>query len=483
MKGKRPLYIILISLLIVIAVVIFLLPTFFSSKAGTEFLIRRIEKKSNARLKIDSFHLTWFGPQKIKTLSYKDPNFDIDADSIISNMSLLSFYKSIKSLDNLKFFANTEINNLNIALHFPNMAEANFYNVHATIKGDIKKINSIHITGKTSAENNTGDFRATIDILGQNIKASVKGKNIPTIGLDQLLFYNNEKYKNSLVQVLGNSIDLNITSTLDDLKGPIDIDFHSPGSRGSLNLFYQKNQITLTQNAIIVLQVAGMNPKFINQISYLQSQPNYPVIIKVSADGFLFPLPFKIQNFKVRHMSVDLNKMIISNTGVIRTITSLAKMRSSNTVGLWFNTVNIQIDQGMLFSDRLDFLINDFVHLCLWGKTNLVNRTLRMNLGVTSDTLYSIFGIQNLPSDYVIKIPIKGSFEKPKIDAAGASAKILALSAFQSGEGLGAIIGGVISQFQKDKHIPPPKKPFPWEGKVRTRQESNQQGNIFDFFK
>nr|NGX36201.1 hypothetical protein [Candidatus Anoxychlamydiales bacterium] len=124
MKGKRPLYIILISLLIVIAVVIFLLPTFFSSKAGTEFLIRRIEKKSNASLTIGSFHLTWFGPQKIKTLSYKDPNFDIDADSIISNMSLLSFYKSIKSLDNLKFFANTEINNLNIALHFPNMAEA-----------------------------------------------------------------------------------------------------------------------------------------------------------------------------------------------------------------------------------------------------------------------------------------------------------------------------------------------------------------------
>ncbi|KKL74070.1 hypothetical protein LCGC14_2068560, partial [marine sediment metagenome] len=58
-KSKRPIYIIFISILIALVIFIFFLPAFFSTKAGTNYLISKIEKKSNAKVEIESFHLTW----------------------------------------------------------------------------------------------------------------------------------------------------------------------------------------------------------------------------------------------------------------------------------------------------------------------------------------------------------------------------------------------------------------------------------------
>ena len=482
-NSKKPIYIILISILIALAIFIFFLPAVFSTKAGTIFLINKIEKKSNAKVEIESFHLTWFGPQKIKKLSYKDPNIDLDVDSITSNMSLLSFYKTIKNYKNLKLFANTQVDNLNVVIHYPNKPYANFNNVNASIKADLKGINSIEISGKTTENKISGSFRASIHFEGDEIQSTITAKNIPTIGLDQLLFSKSPKYQNLLSQILGSSLDLQIESTLDNLKGPINIDLKSTNANANLNLFYEKNKITLTKSATIVLNLSPINPQFANNITYLASQKNSPIITRISNDGFSYPIsPFNTQNLKIGHMSVDLNKMIISNTGAIRTMTSLAKLRSSNSVSMWFTNVNIQIDNGMLYSDRMDFLIDETVHLCTWGKIDLNNKALKMNLGITADTLYSVFGIENLPDDYVIKIPIKGTFENPKIDASKATAKIIALSALQQSSGIGSIIGGLVTKFQKDQNIPPAKRPFPWEGKVRKKTPTNSD-NIFDFFK
>jgi len=483
---KKPLFIVLISIAVFILIIFMLLPTFFSSKSGTKFLINKIEKKKNAKIEIDSFHLTWFGPQKIKNLKYKDPTFDIKADSIISNMSLISFYKSIKSYKKLNLFSNTEVDNLNVNIHFPNQPISSFQNVTAIIKADVKGINSIQIEGKTKVAQNVGEFKALVDIEGKKIKSTINATNIPTIGIDQILLYQNPKHKNILSQLLGPSLNLQIESTLDNLKGPIDVDIKSKTSNANLNLFYEKDKITLTKSATIVLNLAPINPNFSKNITYLASEPNYPIIIRISKDGFSYPIsPFKIQNLKIGHMSLDLNKMLISNTGVIRTITSFAKASSSNVVSMWFTNVNIQIENGILYSDRMDFLIDDYVHLCSWGKLDLLKQQYKMNFGLTADTLANVFGIANLPDDYVIKIPIKGTFENPKIDASKATAKIVALSTLQKSSGIGSIIGGVITKFQKDDDIPPAKRPFPWEGKVRQQQSPRQidVDNILDFFK
>ncbi len=481
-KKSKKTIITLICIFIAFVVLIFFLPTFFSTKLGTNLLISKIKKKSNAKIQIESFHLTWMGPQKIKNLSYKDPNIDMDVESITSNMSLLSFVKSIKSYKKFKFLANTEIKNLNADIHFLNN-RANFNDVNASIKANLKGVNSIEIEGKTLHNNISGNFNAFIEIDEEKIQSTINAKNIPTIGLDQFLFYKNPKYQNILSKILGTSLDLQIKSNLQNLKGPIDIDLKSTNAHAILNLFYEQDKIFLTKLANIVLNLPAINPQFVKNISYLASEKKFPIIVKISKDNFSYPIsPFKMKNLKIGHLSLDLNKMIVSNTGAIKTLTLLAKLNSSNLVNIWFTKVNIQIENAMLFLDRMDFLIDETIHLCTWGRIDLNNRTLKMNLGVTADTLYSVFGIENLPDDYVIKIPIKSTIDDPKIDISKATAKIVALSTLQKSNKIGSIIGGFITRLQKDqKNIPKAKRPFPWEGKIRKK--TPREIDIFDFFK
>jgi hypothetical protein len=483
MKRKKTFYI--TTTLVILLIIIFFLPRIFSTRPGTDFLLKRIERKTNSTIKIESFNLTWFGPQIIKKLNYKDQNLSLQVESIISNMSLFSFYKSLKSYKKLNFFANTDINNLNVQFHFPNLPQASFHNVNAFIKADMKGLNSININGQTTENNKTGKFNALINFQKNKIYTKIVGTNIPTIGIDQLFFYNNKKYQNLLVQFLGPSLNLEIDSILDNLTGPINIDLNSSYSQAKLNIFYEKDKITLQDTATIIFNLPGINPNFIKNINYIKSID--PIIVRISKEDFSFPIfPFKLEKLNIKYATLDLNRMIVSNTGAIRSITNFAKMPSSQVVSLWFTYVNLQIKNGILYTDRMDFLINDDVQLCLWGNVNLLNHNLKMYLGITQDTLLAVFGIQNLPSDYVIKIPVKGTIENPKIDASAATAKILALSTLQTGKGIGSIIGGVITRIQKDEDIPPPKRPFPWEGKIkrkRSRQPPIDLNNIFDLFK
>ncbi len=484
MKRKKGLYTILI-ITIALLIIIFAIPNFFSTKVGTRFLLKRIESKINAKIDVESFKLSWLGPQTIKNLVYKDANLDLQIDSLISNMNLFIFYKSFHTYKKFKFLANTQINDLNVHFHYPNVAQASIYNVFASIKATNKGVNTIDIRGKTKEDNKTGNIQANIDFINDKINSKILGTNIPTIGIDRLLFFNNKKYQNILVQLLGPSFDIEIDSILENKSGPIDINLNSTYSKAKLNLLYQKDKITLKKAATIIINLPGINSTFIKNINYIKSVE--PITIKISDKDFVLPIsPFKLDKLNLKQATIDLNKMIISNTSIIRTITNLAKMPSSQVVSIWFTNVNIQIDNKNLYSDRIDFLINDEIHLCLWGKVDLFDHNIKLNLGIPSDTLLSVFGIQNLPKDYVIKIPIHGTLENPKIDVKKATTKILALSTLQSRKGLGPIIGGVITRMQKDEDIPPAKRPYPWEGKIKKNSTIHQPvdlDSIYDLFK
>lgn len=464
MTRKKMFYLIFIFSTLILFIIVFSLPKIFSTKVGTKFLLKKIENKYCAKIEIESFNLSWFGPQSLKKLSYADTNLDLKVDSIVSNISLFSLYKSLNSYEKLKFFANTDIKDLDINFHFSNLPKASIYNVFASIKAEADKVNSIRIIGKTKEDSKTGNIEASLDFKDKKINAKILGNNIPTIGLDQLLFFNKEKYQNILVQILGPSFDIEIKSTLENLVGPIDIDFNSTNSKAKLNLFYQKDKLTLKEAAKIILDLPEIKPTFIKGISYIKSIE--PIIITISEQDFLLPLsPFNLEKLSIKQSTIDLNKMIVSNTGIIKTITNFTKIPAKENVFLWFTNVNLKVENKTLTTDRMDFLINDDLHLCAWGKIDLSDHNLKLNLGLPSDTLTTIFNIQNLSKDYVIKIPISGTLENPKIDAKGATGKIIALTALQKAKGLGSIIGGVLTKIKKDEDIPPPKKPFPWAEK------------------
>lgn len=481
-KNKKMFFFILLPVVIILSTIIFL-PKIFSTKAGTKLLLKNIENNINGKIEADSFSLSWLGPQTIKNLKYKDANLDIQIDSISSKMSLLSL-KSFYKKNKLKFIADTKINDLNVHLHYPNLPKASIYDVYVSIYANPQQVNSISLSGKTKENSATGDIKADIDFIKDKIIAKISGNNIPTVVIDRFIFFYKNKYQNMLVQLLGPSFNIKINSVLEKRTGPIYIDIDSTYSKAKINLFYEKSRITLKDPAIITTDLPGINPIFLKNINYIKSIE--PIKISISNQDFEIPIsPFKWEKLKVKQATIDLNKILVSKTGLLKALINFTKISSSDLVSLWFTNANIQIDNKNIYTDRIDFLINDEIHLCLWGKIDLHDHHLRLNLGIPEDTLSSVFGIQNLPSDYVIKIPVKGTLENPKIDAKAASAKILALSTLQSGKGLGSIISGVITKMQKTEDIPPAKRPFPWEGNIKKNikvQPNIDLEKLFDNF-
>lgn len=482
MKKRKLLYIPAV-ILAVLFLTIFALPKIFSTKKGKDFLLKKIISKANIKIDADSFQLSWLGPQTIKNLKYGDSNLDIRVDSISSNMALLSFYKSFKH-QKIRFTANTDINDLNADFHYPDLPKACVYNVFAHVKADKNAVDSINITGKTKEDNKTGDINANIRFKNDKIVSKIAGTNIPTILIDKLLFHRYKNYQNSLVALLGSFFNIEIDSFLENLTGPININLNSAYSKAKASFLYKKENITLNSPAAITINLQNA-PVFLSKKNPSIKSVE-PIFIKITEKDFNLPIsPFNLDKLKMK-ASIDLNKMIVSNSGIIKTITSLANIAASEFVSLWFTGLNIQVENKMLYTDRADFLINDEMHLCFWGKLDLFDHNIRFNLGIPSDTLTAFFGIKNLHGDYVIKIPISGSLENPKIDVKAATAKIFALSALQSGKGLGSIIGGVITRMQKDENIPAAKKPFPWEGKIQKKSRLGQPidlEKIFENFK
>ncbi len=51
----------------------------------------------------------------------------------------------------------------------------------------------------------------------------------------------------------------------------------------------------------------------------------------------------------------------------------------------------------------------------MWGQVDTVNDELDMTLGIPADTLAAT-GIKELPSDYVLPVPVKGTPQAPNVN-------------------------------------------------------------------
>ncbi len=439
---------------------------------------------------MDSINLTWFGPQSIKGLKYSDKIMDLDVEKIISNMSLYSFYKTFSSTSKkIPFFAHTEITNADIKFHSPNYPPAAFYNVNAQIESKNRDVSSITLNGKSQADSDAGMFNANLEIGKFNTETEIQCNNLPVIILDQLLFYSNPQYQGSLFQILGPKMNLHVTAKLTNNEGPVDIDLASTNCNAAINLNYMKDKITLNSPALITLHLRNSlqleslkraSPIFASGIS-----ANNPIVLRISNDSFVLPInPFNLKKAYVKHAMLDLGKIWVENSGAISTIASIAKQGSGGKTSIWFTYVNLKLENGILYSDRMDELLNDSIHVCTWGNINLLSKEINMILGICADTLRRAYGLQNLSSDYVITVPIRGTLDNIKIDASAATAKIIGLSAMkQIGGGLGSIVGGVLTHIDNDNDIPEPKTPFPWGSIDKGSQKNREKPNIFELFK
>ncbi|MBI5346253.1 MAG: hypothetical protein HZB76_03835 [Chlamydiae bacterium] len=465
-------------ILVIIALFIFFLPSIVSL-GGKSILINLIAKKQNAKISLERLELSWLGPQTLKGLKYQDKNLDLDFESMTSNISLFSLSLILKNVDKATtFLTHTQIKNGNVKLHFPNEASTEFSNINllAQTKGTDGALN-LSIQGKTAFEKALGSFDISLDKENSKWQSNIVCKQLPVKGIDEIVSFYYPKFNECLISILGSLLDLNFHSELTDLQGPFSITLTSTNGKADVIGNFNKNNITLTSDAFLSFTIDGSSNSMLSSI-----KSESAIALKIDAADFFIPLKsFDLQNLKVGHAYLDLGKMKVPTKGPIAQITKIMKQGSSKMADLWFTGVNLKLENGILFTDRMDELINNSLHVCTWGNVNIINKQLRMYLGLTADTLSSVFGLNDLPDDYVIKVPITGTLDKMKVDASGASAKIVALSALKSKTGIAGLIGGVLTHVDRDTDIPSPKLPYPWEGKVK--KPSKAKTKVPDIFK
>lgn len=403
---------------IVIALVLILLiflPKIASTPLGKPLFTKAIEAKTESEVEIGSLELSWLGPQRFKNISWKHDHVKGTLDQLEISAPFWSFSGPFQLKNGSVLYKEGKIDEIE------GQIQGNDFEINgATLQG--------HITAKGKVYSKH-DFNIQIDM-----------KSLPLILIHP-----------ELHRILGSTVDVNGEIKMEKGMGAIDLDARSPSITARLRSQFTQTAITLREPFTATLRFKAPLQGF---------QALNPVTVRIEPKDFLIPLPYSLEKVQIGQGNLDIGKATARNSEAIATLISLLKATPpQKQVNLWFTPVQFQLQNGTLSLGRMDALVADSIHLCAWGNIQLITQKLDLNLGLPADSLEQFLGIKNLPSSFVIKVPVRGTIQDPEVVKAPAATKIAALLAAGGVPGFSELF----SKPKADKDIPPPNLPFPWQ--------------------
>lgn len=274
--------------------------------------------------------------------------------------------------------------------------------------------------------------------------------------------------------LLGPKIETDIALRLQRMHGPVYTKLQ--GQNGKIILDGSLNNGSLVLNKPFVLETkvtpqlgASVLQEIIPILGGVISAEK-PIRITIDPEGFQFPLRQQdLSQLQIGSGTVELDKMIFSNSGQLGDIASLLQSNAGKTLSVWFTPLYFSMERGKLSLSRMDLLLMERFPVALWGNVDLLREKIDLQIGLTSTALYYALGIQGLEQDFVLQIPFKGPLKGASIDKARAAARISSLLA-QSQGSAGAIIGTVLNIASGGlSEAPAPKpttNPLPWASTI-----------------
>lgn len=283
----------------------------------------------------------------------------------------------------------------------------------------------------------------------------------------------------SLPTFCGPSLNMSLETTLSEWTGPLSVELHSAHLRSSLKGALSQGSLTLTDTFHLQLNVTKQLSEMLFGATTIRSEG--PVTLEIAKEGFSYPLfPTNLSKIQVGAGRLELGKLKCENKGNVQMAIALLKQQlQQGDLELWCAPLDFQVQNGILKYERTEILVAHQFQICTWGKVDFSKNSVDGIVGLTSSCLNRAFKIQNLPENYVLQIPLRGTLTDVKIDKDKATAKITALLLWQQKDALGDVVGGAVKgpagkllgqTLSKlgplpggDEKAPPPKKPFPWE--------------------
>lgn len=491
MLKKRKLF--LFALLGVLLALFIALPSLATTALVKNLILKKIESKFSAQLSIGDIGLSWFGPQKVSRLSFKNENLELKLQYYSADINLFDFVSNLglKPYELISSPYEMEIKGADVNLSYPDLPFAEFKELNASIKRLDNGLD-VMVSGKTEEDGVQGSFSLAGKLLHspQKYDGNLKLEHFPVTIVDRFLSLSYHFGENLFLNFLGKFINLSSNFSLSNSEGQVTIDADASNLSLAANFQILNDSIVLNEPLIATLKFSnGLTNLIGNQMPLEGLNSLKPAIIRISDKGFFLPRPFNLAKLKIPSATLDPSLVQISNEKLLNSLAELLKQRKSS-VDIWFSPIAFSLDNGILNLSRFDFLIDYNLHLGFFGKANLLNLQLDADLILTADALYVLYGVSSVPEDFAITVPVGGSFEHLKVDTKSAAGKVGTLLAAEVVQGQGGVwgnvLGGIAKQTVHGDKVPPAQRPFPWENTVHyTPMKKSQKGKnpLFDIFK
>lgn len=274
---------------------------------------------------------------------------------------------------------------------------------------------------------------------------------------------------------LGPSFEATLHTSLQNSTGPVVFGLRSPKAHLDLVGKMENGALKLTKDLKADLLITDDLGKYLLKQTGSSSIKSFyapsPLTLQASFQGFSFPInSMDFSQIQIPSMRIDLGKLYCKNEGAMLSL--LKQLKSKDTAGkdiqVWLAPMDLHIKQGVIDIERTEILLDKTYDVAIWGGIDLPNNYVDMIFGLTADALKQAFGIKELPSSYVLKIPIKGTLDNIQIKSGVATSKITALLLWQSKAldnlvPFGGVLKKVIPAPGGEGKAPPPKTPFPWQ--------------------
>nr|XP_024397485.1 uncharacterized protein LOC112292842 isoform X1 [Physcomitrium patens] len=214
------------------------------------------------------------------------------------------------------------------------------------------------------------------------------------------------------------------------------------------------------------LYLVRVNPLLGEIIGPAISEDDLPdITIYAAPKDFL--LPSDEYSVRIEPMRTTLAKgQLVDGVLTLLRRQDLLKGRSQITALTSPIEASINLKTGVIACDRIDLLLADRVHVATWGIMDIHHETVQMTLAIPGSTLRETLGLSRLAHDYYLKIPIRGSMERPQVDFMAAGKGIAQLTLQQQSGSAGQLFSSFFQQSDKEasaSEVPKPIDVLPWD--------------------
>lgn len=350
-------------------------------------------------------------------------------------------------------------------------------------------LNSKNLEEKTSLKL-TLLSKAQPDLFGMNavltkfadLSINCDIKDLPTNWTRTFLFLD-PNHQRAINNYVGNKLNLHFDCQLKSNNGNLSANFESPRSRGTIHAKLDKGIIKLLKPLDIELtatsELADKEAPILSQL--LGSDEPFKLTIE-TADFELPITPFDLNKVKVGKGTLRLGKVHFRNQGEIKNLLGMLKPLPGDLVTVWFTPIYFSLSNGQFLLKRADLLVGNQYSLAAWGNLELETKNMHMTLGLSAQALNYAFGINNLDSSYMLRVPVTGQQGKISVDYTRTAARISALVA-QTRAGLeGKLIGTLLEIASGDMSDngstpPPTTHPLPWADQFADNSNNKKKSS------